>query len=230
MFFFDPVYFLFALPPLVLMIYAQIRVHSTYGKYQRVRNARGVTGLQVARDLLDAHGLRHVKIEEGSGRLSDHYDPRGKVLRFSREVYRSDSVASLGIVAHEIGHALQDHSGYAPMRVRSALVPVASVGTWLGYIFFIVGLIINYVGLVWLGVFFFGAAVLFALVTLPVEWDASNRARHMLRSQGLVAEAEYQGASAVLSAAALTYVAALLQAAASLLYYVFVALGMSRRD
>lgn len=230
MFFFDPLYLLFALPPLALMIYAQIKVRSTYGKFSKLRNMRGVTGLEVARTLLHSQGLSHVRIEQGQGLLSDHYDPRGKVLRFSPEVYNSASVAALGIVAHEIGHALQDHKKYVPMTVRSALVIPANIGTYAGYIFFILGIIIGVSGLVWVGVALFSAAVLFSLVTLPVELDASHRARKMLLSQGLVAQAEYNGASAVLTAAALTYVASLLQAVASLLYYVFVVLGMGRRD
>lgn len=230
MFFFDPLYLLLAMPALAMMIYAQLKVRSTYGKYSKVRNMRGVTGVEVANTLLRTQGLAHVKIEESPGMLTDHYDPRHKVLRFSRDVYASPSVAALGIVAHEVGHAIQDRVGYFPMRVRSALVPAANLGTWLGYIFFILGVIIGFAGLVWVGVILFSAAVAFSLVTLPVELNASNRARQMLRSTGLVSAEEYGAASAVLSAAALTYVAALLQAVANLLYYVLIALGMSRRD
>ncbi|MBF8264356.1 MAG: hypothetical protein HW384_220 [Dehalococcoidia bacterium] len=230
MFFFDPLYFLFALPPLIVMIYAQIKVRSTYKKFSQVKNLRGVTGLEVAKTLLYSQGLSHVKIERSEGMLTDHYDPRGKVLRFSPDVYNSASVASLGIVAHEIGHAMQDHTKFIPMTVRSFLVIPANIGTYAGYVFFILGMIISRPELVWVGVALFGATVLFSLVTLPVELDASHRARKMLLSQGLVAQAEYNGASAVLSAAALTYVASLLQAVANLLYYVVVALGMGRRD
>ena len=230
MFFFDPLYFLFALPPLALMIFAQIKVRSTYNKFSRVKNLRGVTGLEVARTLLYSQGLSDVKIEKAEGMLTDHYDPRGKVLRFSSDVYNSASVASLGIVAHEIGHALQDHSKYFPMRVRSALVMPANIGTYAGYVFFLIGILFHAPALVWVGVALFATAVLFSLVTLPVELDASHRARKMLLSQGLVAQAEYNGASAVLSAAALTYVASLLQAVANLLYYVLIAVGIGRRD
>ncbi|MBI4287200.1 MAG: zinc metallopeptidase [Chloroflexi bacterium] len=230
MFFFDPLYFLFALPPLALMIYAQIKVRSTYTRFSKVQNLRGVTGIQVARTLLAAQGLSHVRIEQSQGMLTDHYDPRGKVLRFSPDVYNSASVAALGIVAHEIGHALQDEKKYFPMTVRSTLVLPANIGTYAGYVFFILGMIISIPQLVWVGVALFSAAVLFSMVTLPVELDASHRARKMLLSQGLVAQAEYNGASAVLTAAALTYVASMLQAVANLLYYVFAAVGMGRRD
>jgi len=229
-FFFDPVYLLFAAPALLVMFYAQAKVRSAYGKYSKVTNMRGITGYEAARTLLSAQGLGQVKIEEFPGTLTDHYDPRKKVLRFSRDIYSSASVASLGIVAHEIGHALQDRLGYAPMRLRSALVPVASVGSTLGFVFFILGVIVGVAGLVWVGVALFSAAVLFSLVTLPVELDASRRARSMLQTTGLVVSAEEgRATSAVLSAAALTYVAALLQAVASLAYFVFLALGMGGR-
>jgi len=228
--FFDPLYLLFAAPALLVMLYAQMKVRSAYGKYSQVKNMRGVTGYEAARTLLSTQGLSQVKIEQAGGLLTDHYDPRGKVLRFSKDVYNSPSVASLGIVAHEIGHALQDKLGYGPMRVRAALVPVANLGSTLGYIFFLLGLFAGIVGLVWVGVALFSGAVLFSLVTLPVELDASRRARHMLDATGLVSVEEHQAASAVLSAAALTYVGALLQAVASLAYFVFLALGMSRRD
>ena len=228
--FFDPLYLLFAAPALLVMLYAQMKVRSAYGKYSQVKNMRGVTGYEAARTLLSTQGLSQVKIEQAGGLLTDHYDPRGKVLRFSKDVYNSPSVASLGIVAHEIGHALQDKLGYGPLRVRAALVPVANLGSTLGYIFFLLGLFAGIVGLVWVGVALFSGAVLFSLVTLPVELDASRRARHMLDATGLVSVEEHQAASAVLSAAALTYVGALLQAVASLAYFVFLALGMSRRD
>jgi len=230
MFFFDPIYLLFAAPALLVMFYAQAKVRAAYGKYSRVRNMKGITGYEAARTLLGVHGLGQVKIEEHPGVLTDHYDPRKKVLRFSRDIYGSASVASLGIVAHEIGHALQDQLGYAPMRLRAALVPAANVGSSLGYIFFILGIIVGVAGLVWVGVALFSGAVLFSLVTLPVELDASRRARHMLDATGLVSVEEHQAASAVLSAAALTYVGALLQAVASLAYFVFLAMGLSRRD
>ncbi len=227
-------YLLFMVPPLIFMIWAQSRVSSAYKKYSKVRNMSGLTGVQAAKTLLDYKGLRQVRVEETKGRLSDHYDPRHKVLRLSAGVARTPSVAALGIVAHEIGHALQDKVGYAPMRIRSALVPVANLGSRFGFICVILGLILFAFNvafgetLAWVGVWLFAAAVLFALVTLPVEYNASNRARQMLQASGLVSTQEYQGASAVLSAAALTYVAALLQALAQLAFFLFLVLGMRR--
>jgi hypothetical protein len=228
-------YLLFMLPPLILMIWAQARVSSAYNKYSKVRNMSGLTGVQAAQTLLDYNGLRQVTIEGAKGRLTDHYDPRHKVLRLSPDVARVPSVATLGIVAHEVGHAVQDNVGYAPLRIRSTLVPAANLGSRFGFICVILGLILYAFGagfgldVMWVGIALFAAAVLFALVTLPVEYNASNHARHMLQATGLVSAQEYQGASAVLSAAALTYVAALLQAVAQLVYFVMLAMGMGRR-
>lgn len=228
--FFNPLYLLFSAPALILMIYAQVRVMSAYGKYSKVANMRSATGAQVARTLMGASGIKNVNIEETPGQLSDHYDPRAKVLRLSRGVFGSTSVAAMGISAHEVGHAIQDYTGFFAMKIRHVLVPVANVGSFMGYIFFILGVLINISGLVWLGVAFFSAAVAFALITLPVELDASRRAKKMLNGLGLVSITEQKAVSAVLSAAALTYVASLLQVVSSLMYYVFVALGMSRRE
>ena len=228
-------YLLFMLPPLAFMIWAQARVSSAYKKYSRVPNMGGVTGVQAAQALLAYNGLRQVRVEGTRGRLTDHYDPRRKVLRLSSGVANSPSVAAVGIVAHEVGHAVQHNVGYAPLRVRTALVPVANLGSRFGFICVILGLILYMFGagfgldVMWVGIWLFAAAVLFALVTLPVEYDASNRARQMLQKTGLVSAREYEGASAVLSAAALTYVAALLQAVAQLFYFVILAVGMGRR-
>jgi len=228
-------YLLFMLPPLIFMLYAQAKVSSAYKKYSRVPNMGGVTGVQAARTLLAYNGLSQVKIEGTKGQLTDHYDPRRKVLPLSSGVARNPSVAALGIVAHEVGHAVQDNLGHAPMRVRSALVPAANLGSRFGFICVILGLILYMFGaafgitITWIGVYLFAAAVLFALVTLPVEYNASTRARRMLQTTGLVSAREYDGASAVLSAAALTYVAALLQAVAQLFYFVILAVGMGRR-
>jgi len=200
--FFDPIYLLFSAPALILMIYAQFKVMSTYSKYSKIANIRGATGAQVARTLMGASGINDVSIEETPGKLSDHYDPRGKVLRLSQGVFSSTSVAAIGISAHEVGHAVQDHNGFFVMKIRNALVPAANLGTWLGYIFFILGVIIKISGLVWLGVAFFSAAVAFALITLPVELDASRRAKKMLNGLGLVSITEHRAVNAVLSAAA----------------------------
>ncbi len=229
-------YLLFMVPPLIFMIWAQARVTSAYNKYSKVRNMSGLTGAQAARTLLEYNGLRDVTVEGARGRLTDHYDPRRKVLRLSAAVAGTPSVAALGIVAHEVGHAAQDKLGYAPMRFRSALVPVANLGSSFGFICVILGLILFAFNvafgetLAWVGVCLFAAAVLFALVTLPVEYNASSRARQMLQATGLVSVKEYQGASAVLSAAALTYVAALLQAVAQLFFFILLVGGMGRRS
>ncbi|HLB13004.1 MAG TPA: zinc metallopeptidase, partial [Dehalococcoidia bacterium] len=161
---------------------------------------------------------------------TDHYDPRSKTLRLSQGVYDTPSVAALGIVAHEVGHAVQDHSGYLPLRFRSGLVPLANIGSTLSFILFILGLVVRQAGLIWLGVALFSMAVVFALVTLPVELNASRRARAMLANTGLVSLQEMDATKAVLSAAALTYVAALLQSVGQLMYFVFAALGMGGRD
>jgi Zn-dependent membrane protease YugP len=229
--FFDPMYLVFALPALLLAFYAQFKVQSAYKKYLQVRNQRGMTGLEVARHLLSANGLNHVSVEDTRGTLSDHYDPRSKTLRLSPQVARSESVAALGIVAHEIGHATQDARGYAPLRVRSGLVPVVNFGSWLGPILFFIGLLLGYTQLAWVGVIFFAGAAVFALITLPVELNASQRALQMLTASGLVVSStEAKGAKKVLDAAALTYVAALAQALSTLLYYVFLLTGFSREE
>ena len=235
MFFFDPLWFLIMIPPLIFMFYAQARVNSAFNKYSKVANAQRITGAEAAERLLKSNGLGNVAVEQIKSRLGDHYDPRKKVLRLSPDVANTPSVAALGIVAHEVGHAVQDKSGYAFMRFRTSLVPAANVGSTLGYVFVILGLLLTIFGaafgmtVVWIGVFLFSLAVIFSLVTLPVEYNASNRAREMLRSTGLVVADEYNGASAVLSAAALTYVAATLQAVAQLFYFVLLAMGGNRR-
>jgi Zn-dependent membrane protease YugP len=229
--FFDPMYLVFALPALLLAFYAQFKAQSAYRKYLQVRNQRGLTGIEAARYLLSANGLGHVSVEGSRGTLSDHYDPRSKTLHLSPQVARSESVAALGIVAHEVGHAAQDARGYAPLRVRSGLVPVVNFGSWLGPILFFIGLLMGYTNLAWVGVIFFAGAAIFALITLPVELNASRRALQMLTANGMVvSESEAKGVKKVLDAAALTYVAALAQALSTLLYYVFLLTGFSRDD
>jgi Zn-dependent membrane protease YugP len=229
MFFFDPRYLLFALPGLLLGLWAQTRVRGAFNKYQKVRTLRGLTGAQVARALLDEQGLSHVAIEETQGRLSDHYDPRSQVLRLSPEVYRSQSVAAAGIAAHELGHALQDSRGYAPLKLRSAIVPATQFGSMLAPMLFIAGLILNITPLAWAGVILFGVAVVFTLVTLPVEFDASRRAKQLLTSSGVLVGDEMEGVNKVLDAAALTYVAAAVSSIGQFIYYVMLLGGGRRR-
>ena len=186
----------------------------------------GRPGIEVARRLLDSLGLYHVQIERVPGDLSDHYDPSSKVLRLSDSNYDNYSVAAVGVVAHEVGHAVQDAQNYAPLRWRAGLVPVVNIGSTLGYILFFVGLFII-PQLAWLGVALFSTAAIFALVTLPVEFNASNRALQLLSNNGLVTSEERGQAKAVLNAAALTYVAALAQALSTLLYFLFILMGRS---
>ncbi len=228
MFYFDPLYLVFAAPALLLAMFAQWKVSSTYDKYTKIRNMRNVTGVEAARYLLRMNGL-NLNVNGTPGYLTDHYDPRDKSLYLSQGVAQTPSVASLAIVAHEVGHAVQDAQGYLPMRLRAFLVMPANLGPWVGYILFIVGIIINASGLVWLGIAAFSLGLFFALATLPVEFNASRRALQMLQNSALVGPGEVDAARAVLTAAALTYVAAAAQVLSQLLYYVFVALNL-RRD
>jgi len=227
-FYFDPMYFVFALPPMLLALWAQSRVKGAYSKYSQIRNMSNLPGVEVAKILLKSRGLFDVEVERVAGDLTDHYDPTTRTLRLSDGVYGTSSVAAMGIVAHEVGHAVQHSTGYAALKARSVLVPAVNIGSTLGYLLFFAGLVIGASGLVWLGIAFFALGLVFSLVTLPVEFDASNRALAMLKSNGLVDVQEYSGAQAVLSAAALTYVAAVAQAAGSLMYFVYLAMG--RRD
>lgn len=229
MFYFDPLYFVFALPALLLALYAQWKVKSTYDRYTRVANMRGLTGLDVANIVLRPEGLYDVSVKGTPGVLTDHYDPRDKSLNLSAGVARQPSIASLAVVAHEIGHAQQDHEAYAPLKLRGAIVPAVQVSAWVAPILFMLGWWIGSTSIAWLGVGLFSLGAVFALITLPVEFDASRRGLRLLQSYNLVDRREYQGAKAVLDAAALTYVAALAQTLATLLYYIFLLTGFGRR-
>lgn len=226
--YFDPLYFVFAMPALILVFFAQWKVKSTYSKYAKVANMARATGAEVAQKLLAQNNLGFVNVQLTPGELSDHYNPGDKTLNLSAGVANRASVAAMGIVAHEVGHAVQDATAFGLMRLRTVLVPVANLGSNLGYILFFLGLVLQVTDLAYLGIILFGAAVLFTLVTLPVELDASRRAMIMLRASGMVSTTELDGARSMLTAAALTYVAALAQALAQLLYMVFRA--GSRRD
>ncbi len=207
MFFWDPTY-LIVIPGALLALYAQLRVRSAYGRYSQVPIHNGLTGAQVAEEILRRNGLARVQVERIDGVLSDHYDPRTRVLRLSSGVYDGASVASVGVAAHETGHAIQHAHAYAPLAVRSAIVPVSQFGSWLAWPLFLIGFFFRSPTLMQLGILVFSAAVAFTLVTLPVEFDASGRAMRVLRAEGLVTADELAGVRAVLSAAALTYVAA----------------------
>lgn len=202
---------------------------NTYAKYSRVANSRSLTGAETARIILDRYGLNQVKVEPIRGQLTDHYDPRTKTVRLSEGNYASPSLAALSVAAHEVGHALQDADNYVPMRIRAQLVPAAQIGSNLGPWLFIIGLMMGLVGLAKIGLYLFSAAALFQLVTLPVEFNASSRALVNLRKFELLTPQEIPAARKVLTAAALTYVAALAMSVAYLLQYAAI-LGMGRDD
>ena len=205
--------------PLLLGLWAQSKVKRTFAKWSDVPVRNGMTGAQAAAEVVRASGLRDVEIRPVEGRLSDHYDPRSRTLNLSPDVGRASTVAALGVAAHEAGHAIQDARGYVPMRIRQTVVPVASIGSSLAFPLIFLGFILGSFGLVNVGLALFTAIVLFQLVTLPVEFDASRRALVALREGGLLTADELGGAKQVLSAAAWTYVAAFVAAAAQLLYF-----------
>ncbi|MUK87283.1 Zn-dependent protease [Ornithinibacillus sp. L9] len=205
---------------LIIPLWAQSRVKSTYRKYAKVPTSSMMTGAQVARKILDDNGLYDVQIEETKGLLSDHYDPRKKVVRLSTDIYHGHSMASSAVAAHEVGHAIQDDQAYAFLRFRTALVPVASLGSNLSFFLILAGFIMGAMNLVLFGIIFMGAAVLFQLVTLPVEFDASNRAMTQMVSTGIIRNNEERETKKVLNAAAMTYVAAALVAVAELLRFI----------
>jgi Zn-dependent membrane protease YugP len=228
--FYDPSYLLFMVPAFLLVFIAQVRVSRAYSKWGRIRNSHGLTGADAATRLLAYGGLGDVRLEGIRGQLTDHYDPRSNTLRLSAGVAQAPSVAALAISAHEIGHALQDREGYGPLRLRAALVPAANIGSTLGWILIMIGLFLQMVPVAWLGVGAFGLGAVFALATLPVEFNASFRARRLLADSGMLAsEEETRGVNSVLDAAALTYVAALATAVLQLLYYVLMIAGIGRR-
>lgn len=222
---YDLTYFLFMIPCLILSLYCSAKVNSTFNKYSKVTNRRGITGAQAAYQVLSANGVTGVRIEQVSGHLSDHFDPRTNTIRLSESVYNSTSVAAVGVAAHEAGHAVQHAQGYTPNKIRSAIVPVANIGSKLSWILILIGFLLpvqfNFV--VTLGIIFFSLSVLFTLVTLPVEFNASSRALDTIQSTGLLYDDEYKGAKKTLSAAAMTYVAAAATAVAQLLRLILLA-------
>lgn len=218
------------LPAIVLAFYAQIKVNSTFERYKRVQARRGWTGAEVAREILRQSGIDDVSVQVQGGRLSDYYDPRRKVLKLSRDVYSGQSLAALGVAAHECGHAIQHDVGYAPLALRNAIVPVAGFGSQMAFPLFFMGLLFRAETLMMLGILLFSAAVLFQLITLPVEYNASNRAVAVLEGHGFIDRSEVGPVKAVLSAAALTYVAATLMAVMQLLRLLAIAgIGRDRR-
>ena len=233
MFFFDPMYLIFMIPALALMGFASWYVRHSYNKWSQVRASSGLTGHQAAQRLISTGNLYGVQVQGTAGQLSDHYDPRNKTLFLSQGVANSPSVAAVAISAHELGHALQDAEEYFPMKIRSMLVPAVNIGSNLGWILIMIGLVLRMTNLAWVGVAVFSAGALFALATLPVEFNASARAKQLLYQTGIIqTEEEQRGVNQVLNAAALTYVAGLITAVMQLLYYVFLVGGMGgrRRD
>lgn len=229
------IYFIFFIPGMLLMLWAQSKVKGNYNKYSKVPNMAGMTGAQAARRILDANGLRDVPIEPVRGELSDHYDPRKRALFLSQGVYGVPSIAAVGIAAHEAGHAIQHATAYGPLVARTNIVPVVNIGSNLGFIVLLAGLFMQITGLAWAGVALFSLSTLFALITLPVEFDASKRAKLALVQAGIVDNGvqggqEARGVDNVLDAAAWTYIAGFAASVLQLLYYVMMVTGMSRSN
>ncbi len=220
--------FLLMIVVFVATLFIQFWLQRTYAVYSRVANSRGVTGEQVARSILDAYGLHNVRVEMVPGALTDHYDPIAKAVRLSEPNFHSPSAAALAVAAHEVGHAIQDAKSYAWLRVRHSILPVANIGSMFGPWIFIAGMFMGATGLMSIGIWLFAAAALFQLVTLPVEFDASNRALNILKKMNFLDNSEMNGARAVLTAAAMTYVAALANSLATILHYV--AIMTSQRE
>ncbi len=230
--FFDPKYLLFVGPGMLLALIATIKVRMTFSKYSQVPSRLGATGAESARRLLDQQGLRDVAVEPIGGMLSDHYDPTTRTLRLSPEVYNSHSLAAIGVACHEAGHALQHATGFAWLGMRTALVPATQFGSFGSYIFFLIGMFFHSPQLILAGALLFAVVVAFSLVTLPVEWDASARARRLMVSAGIVSHQEQEDAARVLNAAFMTYVASAVTSLLTLLYYLYRAglLGGRRND
>ena len=225
-------YLLFSLPALLLGFWAQAKVRSAFSKYSKVRSYTGLTGADVARRMLDSNGLQSVQIEQVNGMLSDHYDPRTRTLRLSKDVYQSPSLAAAGVAAHEAGHAVQHKDGYMPLQMRNIMVPTVQIGSWLGPIIFMLGLLMSSsqlgYNIAWFGVILFSATAVFAIITLPVELNATGRAKAWLSTSGVISISDREGVNRVLDAAAWTYVAGAIQAITTILYYVFLLSGRRR--
>ena len=236
MFFYDPTFLCFFIPALILGFIAQAAVKSKFNKYAQVRTMRGLTGAQIARQILDTNGLSHVRVEETQGFLSDHYDPRSQTLRLSSDVARVPSVAAAGVAAHEAGHALQHAQGYLPLQFRTFMVPAVQFGSWLGPLVIISGIFLEILfrmsslgmAIAWFGVILYALVAVFAVVTLPVELDASARAKKLLYQYNIVDKQELAGVSSVLNAAAWTYVVAAIAALLELARWIFIL--TARRD
>ena len=227
---FDIYYFILVVPALLLSLWAQYKVNSTYSKYSQIGSARKLTGSQAARAILDMNGLQHVALERISGNLTDHFDPKTTGVRLSDGVYNNYSIAAVGVAAHECGHAVQFAQGYSPMKLRSAIIPITNLGSTVSVPLILLGFMMGLEGLVTVGILLFSTVALFQLVTLPVEFNASRRALAVLESRGFLSDEELKGTKRVLSAAAMTYVAALITSLAQLLRLILVFGGRRRSD
>jgi len=216
---FDPMYFLIIAPGLALSMWASFRVKSSFNKYSKVRSARGMTGAEAAQEMLDRAGITDVRVVPTRGMLSDHYNPVNKTLALSESVYASNSIAAIGVATHEAGHAIQHARNYAPLWVRSMLVPTANIGSSVGYLVMLGGLFLSSTNMILAGAVLFSAVLLFQIVTLPVEFDASRRAKVLVVEHGIISSREREGVDRVLNAAAMTYVAAAVSTLLTLLYF-----------
>ena len=232
----DYLYLILVLPAVIFSLWASIRVNTTFKKYSKIRSMRGITGAEAARRVLDANGLQHIRIELIPGNLTDHYDPRSDVIRLSESVYGNTSVAAVGVACHEAGHAVQHAENYAPVKIRAAIIPVTNIGSRLAIPLIILGILLNslasapeFLVIAYIGVACYGLCTLFQLVTLPTEFDASRRALRCIESYGILGSEEIGGARRVLTAAAMTYVAALAVSLMQLLRLFLMVSGNSRR-
>lgn len=223
--FFDPT-MIILIPAIIISFWAQTKVNSTYNKYSKIRNMNGYTGEKIARMMLDNAGLADVRIEVVNTKLGDHYDPSSRILRLSPDVYSGTTISSAGIAAHEVGHALQHKEKYKPLTIRNSIVPVVNISSNISWILFFIGIVLGVKGFTMLGIVLFSAVVVFQLITLPVEFDASTRALNILKSRGILYGDETKGAQKVLDAAAMTYVAATLMAISQLIRLI----AISNRD
>lgn len=233
LYYFDKTYLIFILPAIIISFIASARVNSAFAKYSKIGNRRAITGAQAAYNVLASHGITNVRIEHVSGRLTDHFDPRTNTIRLSDAVYNSATIAAVGVAAHEAGHAVQHAVGYVPNKIRSAIVPAVNIGSKLSWIVILIGLFlpVQYEIVLYIGIALFSLTVVFSLVTLPVEFNASRRALQIIKSTNMLsAQDEYSGAKAVLSAAAMTYVAAAFSSIMSLLRLLVIAAGRNRRN
>jgi len=223
--FFDPT-MIILIPAIIISFWAQNKIDSTYKKYSEIRTINGYTGQQIARMMLDDAGLFDVRIEVVNAKLGDHYDPSSRILRLSPDVYAGGTISSAGIAAHEVGHAMQHKEKYKPLTIRNAIVPVVNISSSISWVLFFIGILLSFKGLIILGIVLFSAVVVFQLITLPVEFDASTRALNILKSRGILYGDETKNAQKVLDAAAMTYVAATLMAISQLIRLI----AISNRD